>query len=84
MMNISWDIANFNISMKSQYSDIYELENDISNFFGSSNFSEMDSLDWFLINKKTNELSFFVVERSFFFLKHQASVMPLMLTHYEK
>lgn len=66
MMNISWDIANFNISMKSQYSDIYELENDISNFFGSSNFSEMDSLDWFLINKKTNELSFFF-ERSFFF-----------------
>lgn len=83
MMNIFWDIANFNISMKSQYSDIYELENDISNFFGSSNFSEMDSLDWFLINKKTNELSFLLLSVPSF-LKHQASVMPLMLTHYEK
>ncbi|WP_164066252.1 hypothetical protein [Serratia marcescens] len=67
MRNISWDIANFNISMKSQYSDIYELENDISNFFGSSNFSEMDSLDWFLINKKTNELSFLLLSVPSFF-----------------
>ncbi|HBE9177825.1 TPA: hypothetical protein KNH08_000663 [Serratia fonticola] len=67
MKTIYWDLAHFNVSMESQYSDIYELENDIDKLFGSSNFSEMDSLDWFLIDKETRELSFLLLRMPSYF-----------------
>ncbi|MCQ8233639.1 hypothetical protein [Pectobacterium carotovorum] len=61
MKPIIWDLAGFNISMKGQYADIYELERDIEKNSGSSNFSEMDSLDWFLSNKITGQISFLLL-----------------------
>ncbi|AFI88195.1 hypothetical protein EXT68_16445 [Pectobacterium parmentieri] len=61
MKPILWDLAGFNISMKSQYADIYALERDIRKNFGSSNFSEMDSLDWFLSDKITGQTSFLLL-----------------------
>ncbi|MDY4335603.1 hypothetical protein AB6D30_18320 [Pectobacterium brasiliense] len=61
MKPIIWDLAGFNISMKGQYADIYELERDIEKNSGSSNFSEMDSLDWFLLNKITGQISFLLL-----------------------
>lgn len=61
MKPIIWDLAGFNISMKGQYADIYELERDIEKNSGSSNFSEMDSLDWFLSNKITGQTSFLLL-----------------------
>ncbi|AOR63032.1 hypothetical protein [Pectobacterium wasabiae] len=61
MKSILWDLSGFNISMKSQYADIYALERDIRKNFGSSNFSEMDSLDWFLSDKITGQTSFLLL-----------------------
>ncbi|WP_431222836.1 hypothetical protein ACQ86O_21895 [Serratia sp. L9] len=72
MKSIYWDLAHFDISMESQYNDIYELENDIDKLFGSSNFSEMDSLDWFLIDKETKALSFLLLSiPSYFCSPHE-------------
>ncbi|ATZ92552.1 hypothetical protein [Dickeya fangzhongdai] len=61
MKPIIWDLAGFNISMKGQYADIYELESDMEKNSGSSNFSEIDSLDWFLSNKITGQISFLLL-----------------------
>lgn len=61
MSVIVWDFSGFNISMKSQYTDIYALERDIRHYSGSSNFSEMDSLDWFLTDNRTGQLSFMLL-----------------------
>ncbi|TKY81319.1 hypothetical protein R0L47_12865 [Pectobacterium polonicum] len=61
MKPIIWDLTGFNISMKGQYADIYELEKDIEKNSGSSNFSEIDSLDWFLSNKITGQISFLLL-----------------------
>ncbi|ATM79096.1 hypothetical protein CRN79_26135 [Serratia fonticola] len=82
MKSIFWDLAHFNVSMKSQYGDIYELENDISKFFGSSNFSEMDSLDWFLIDKETKELSFLLLSiPSYFCSLHEHKLIDVSKLH---
>ena len=82
MKSIFWDLAHFNISMKSQYGDIYELENDISKFSGSSNFSEMDSLDWFLIDKETKELSFLLLSiPSYFRSLHEHKLVDVSKLH---
>ncbi|EPD6619738.1 hypothetical protein ACSC89_004726 [Salmonella enterica subsp. enterica] len=82
MKSIFWDLAHFNVSMKSQYGDIYVLENDISKFFGSSNFSEMDSLDWFLIDKETKELSFLLLSiPSYFCSSHEYKLIDASKWH---
>ncbi|HIA3423518.1 TPA: hypothetical protein ACWP5X_005108 [Escherichia coli] len=82
MKSIFWDLAHFNISMKSQYGDIYELEKDIRKFFGSSNFSEMDSLDWFLIDKETKALSFLLLSiPSYFCSPHEHKLIDASNLH---
>ncbi|CAI0808633.1 Uncharacterised protein [Serratia ficaria] len=82
MKLIIWDVAHFNISMKNKYNDIYNLENDISKLLGSSNFSEMDSLDWFLIDKKTKELSFILLSvPSFFNVLHEGDLINANSLH---
>lgn len=82
MKSIFWDLAHFNISMRSQYGDIYELEKDIRKFFGSSNFSEMDSLDWFLIDKKTKTLSFLLLSiPSYFCSPHEHKLIDASNLH---
>lgn len=60
MSKVHWDLTHFNISIDSIYKDIDELGKDIKNLFGSDNFSEIDSLDWFLINKK-KQISFLLL-----------------------
>lgn len=82
MKSIYWDLAHFDISMKSQYGDIYELENDISKLFGSSNFSEIDSLDWFLIDKETKVLSFLLLSiPSYFCSPHEHKLIDVGNLH---
>ncbi|MDE9429816.1 hypothetical protein [Xenorhabdus bovienii] len=68
MGEIRWDLSGFNVFMKSQYTTVYDLEEDTDSLYGSSNFSELDSLDWFLLNKSNNKLSFLLlsVSSSFF------------------
>ncbi|CDL83515.1 hypothetical protein [Xenorhabdus szentirmaii] len=68
MGGICWDLSGFNVFMKSQHTKIYDLEEDFCSLYGSSNFSELDSLDWFLFNKNNNKLSFLLlsVPSSFF------------------
>jgi len=58
MHSIVWELSKFNISMKSKYENIYALEDDINFLSGSSNFSEMDTLEWFLISNKNKKISF--------------------------
>ncbi|MCG3460483.1 hypothetical protein L7G72_01130 [Xenorhabdus bovienii] len=68
MGEIRWDLSGFNVFMESQYTTICDLEEDADSLYGSSNFSELDSLDWFLLNKSDNKLSFLLlsVSSSFF------------------
>lgn len=61
MKSAIWNLSDFNISMVSKYGDLYELESDINNLYGSSNFSELDTLDWFMIDKKKDNISFLLL-----------------------
>lgn len=58
---VFWDLSGFNIFIKSQYADLYALEADIGNYFGSSNFSAMDTLDWLLADKTTGKIAFLML-----------------------
>lgn len=61
MGEIRWDLSGFNVFMANQYTTIYDLEEDTDSLYGSSNFSELDSLDWFLLNKIDDKLSFLLL-----------------------
>lgn len=60
MRKIIWDIEFFNIYLTSKYKNIYSVEEDLNSLYGSSNFSGIDSCDWFLINKE-NKLEFMLL-----------------------
>ncbi|PHM46215.1 hypothetical protein Xmau_00621 [Xenorhabdus mauleonii] len=58
MDKIRWELSRFNVFFTGKYNTIYDVEEDINTLYGSSNFSGLDSVDWFLLNKKNNNLSF--------------------------
>lgn len=58
MKTAIWDPGCFYVSMKGKYNSLYALEEDIQILSGSSNFSELDTLDWFLVDKASGELAF--------------------------
>lgn len=68
MDKMRWELSRFNVLIKGKYKNIYDVEDDINSLYGSSNFSGLDSLDWFLLNKKNDKLSFALlsVPSSFF------------------
>lgn len=58
MESIYWDLSGFNLYMSSGYDDLYQLEQKFDLFYGSSNFSAIDTLDWFLLDKNSHKISF--------------------------
>lgn len=58
MKTVIWDPGCFYVSMRGKYRSLYALEEDIQILSGSSNFSELDTLDWFLVDKASGELAF--------------------------
>ncbi|WP_237385861.1 hypothetical protein [Xenorhabdus sp. Sc-CR9] len=71
MGEIRWDLSGFNVFMESQYTTICDLEEDANSLYGSNNFSELDSLDWFLLNKNDNKLSFLLLSISSLFFNNE-------------
>ncbi|WP_347254439.1 hypothetical protein [Leminorella grimontii] len=53
-----WDPSGFDVSMRGKYNSLYELEEDIQTLSGSANFSELNTLDWFLVDKDSGKLAF--------------------------
>ncbi|MCT6517994.1 MULTISPECIES: hypothetical protein [Enterobacterales] len=61
MRPVYWDFSGFNLFMQSDYQDLYQLEDNSNKLYGSSNFSELDTLDWFLLDKNSHETSFLLL-----------------------